>query len=119
PSVAVIGGGGIRPAIISRKNESPSSSRAAAADAVGSAHSYVRCLPLGSVTVPPPPRSRQPRFPFRVPAATTRVLATGRRPVAARAQATGQREVAARGLAAAQRPARGAATTAPRVAAGH
>src|SRR5258708_5179609 len=45
PRVAAIGGGGSRPAIISVKNEIPSSSRAAAADGAGSAHSYVRRLP--------------------------------------------------------------------------
>src|SRR5204863_9444555 len=102
--VAVIGGGGIRPAIISRKNEIPSSSRAAAADGAGSAHSYVRRLLSESFTALSPLRSRQPRFPFRIPAATIRSLATTRRP--------------APGLAAAQRPARGGATPAPRVPAG-
>src|SRR5690348_16927118 len=91
PSVAVIGGGGSRPAIISWKKEIPSSSRAAAAEAAGSAHSYVRRLPSESLIEPSPQRSRQPRFPFRIPAATILGLATARRP--------------GRGPAAAQRPA--------------
>src|SRR5262249_18036707 len=42
PSVAAMGGGGNRPAIISRRNVMPSSSLAAAAETAGSAHSWAR-----------------------------------------------------------------------------